>query len=107
MTQAWDFVGADILWQRSALYLSDSPILRRRIDEIEWPVGSRVRFIHVCKNFLVLGRDYEYTYQPIVTIRDLIDQTETELLRQPNLGRTSVERIKTFLAQHGLSLRKG
>ncbi|MEK7769226.1 MAG: DNA-directed RNA polymerase subunit alpha C-terminal domain-containing protein, partial [Pseudomonadota bacterium] len=40
----------------------------------------------------------------IYYIGDLIQRTETELLRTPNLGRKSLNEIKEVLASHGLTL---
>jgi DNA-directed RNA polymerase subunit alpha len=42
--------------------------------------------------------------QSIHYIGDLIQYTETDLLRTPNLGRKSLNEIKQVLAEHGLSL---
>jgi DNA-directed RNA polymerase subunit alpha len=42
--------------------------------------------------------------QSIHYIGDLIQYSETDLLRTPNLGRTSLNEIKQVLAEHGLSL---
>jgi DNA-directed RNA polymerase subunit alpha len=40
----------------------------------------------------------------IFYIGDLIQRTEFELLKTPNLGKKSLTEIKDVLAQHGLSL---
>ena len=37
-------------------------------------------------------------------IGDLVQKTEVELLRTPNLGKKSLNEIKEVLASHGLSL---
>ncbi len=42
--------------------------------------------------------------QSIHYIGDLIQNTEADLLRTPNLGRKSLNEIKQVLAEHGLSL---
>ena len=42
--------------------------------------------------------------QSIHYVGDLIQYTETDLLRTPNLGRKSLNEIKQVLAEHGLSL---
>ena len=42
--------------------------------------------------------------QSIHYIGDLIQHTEADLLRTPNLGRKSLNEIKQVLAEHGLSL---
>ena len=38
------------------------------------------------------------------TVYDLIQRTETELLKTPNLGRKSLNEIKEVLASRGLTL---
>jgi DNA-directed RNA polymerase subunit alpha len=42
--------------------------------------------------------------QSIHYIGDLIQYTENDLLRTPNLGRKSLNEIKQVLAEHNLSL---
>jgi DNA-directed RNA polymerase subunit alpha len=41
----------------------------------------------------------------IYWVGDLMQRSETELLRMPNLGRKSLNEIKLALASHGLTLR--
>ena len=64
------------------------PILLRRVDELELTVRSA--------NCLKAENIYY--------IGDLIQRTEVELLRTPNLGKKSLTEIKDVLASHGLSL---
>ncbi len=64
------------------------PILLRPVDELELTVRSA--------NCLKAENIYY--------IGDLIQNTETELLKTPNLGKKSLTEIKDILAQHGLSL---
>ncbi|AOU98682.1 DNA-directed RNA polymerase subunit alpha [Acidihalobacter yilgarnensis] len=64
------------------------PILRRSVDELELTVRSA--------NCLKA--------ENIFFIGDLIQKTEVELLKTPNLGKKSLTEIKDVLAQHGLSL---
>ena len=64
------------------------PILLRPVDELELTVRSA--------NCL----QAEHIYY----IGDLIQRTEVELLRTPNLGKKSLTEIKDVLASHGLSL---
>ena len=40
----------------------------------------------------------------VVTIGDLVQKSETDLLRLPNFGHGSLNEIKEVLAQRGLSL---
>ena len=40
----------------------------------------------------------------IERVGDLIQRTENDLLRTPNLGKKSLTEIKSVLAEHGLSL---
>lgn len=64
------------------------PILLRPVDDLELTVRSA--------NCLKAENIYY--------IGDLIQRTETELLKTPNLGRKSLNEIKEVLAQRGLSL---
>ena len=64
------------------------PILLRPVDELELTVRSA--------NCLKAENIYY--------IGDLIQRTETELLKTPNLGRKSINEIKEVLAARGLTL---
>jgi DNA-directed RNA polymerase subunit alpha len=64
------------------------PILLRPVDELELTVRSA--------NCLKAENIYY--------IGDLIQRTETELLKTPNLGRKSLNEIKEVLASRGLAL---
>ena len=64
------------------------PILLRPVDELELTVRSA--------NCLKA--------ENIHYIGDLVQRTEVELLRTPNLGKKSLTEIKEVLAQRGLSL---
>jgi len=64
------------------------PVLLRTIDDLELTVRSA--------NCLKAEHIY--------FVGDLIQKTEQELLKTPNLGRKSLNEIKTVLAAHGLSL---
>ncbi|APZ44061.1 DNA-directed RNA polymerase subunit alpha [Acidihalobacter ferrooxydans] len=64
------------------------PVLLRPVDELELTVRSA--------NCLKA--------ENIFHIGDLIQKTEVELLKTPNLGKKSLTEIKDVLAQHGLSL---
>ncbi len=64
------------------------PVLLRPVDDLELTVRSA--------NCLKAENIYY--------IGDLIQRTETELLRTPNLGRKSLNEIKEVLASHGLTL---
>jgi DNA-directed RNA polymerase subunit alpha len=64
------------------------PILLRPVDELELTVRSA--------NCLKAENIYY--------IGDLIQRTETELLKTPNLGRKSLNEIKEVLASRGLTL---
>ncbi len=65
-----------------------NPNLLRRVDELELSVRSA----NCLKN------------DNIVYIGDLIQKTESEMLRTPNFGRKSLNEIKEVLAQMGLHL---
>ncbi|MDE2195857.1 MAG: DNA-directed RNA polymerase subunit alpha [Gammaproteobacteria bacterium] len=64
------------------------PILLKSVDELELTVRSA--------NCLKA--------ESIHYIGDLVQKTEVELLKTPNLGKKSLTEIKDVLAQHGLSL---
>ena len=64
------------------------PILLRPVDDLELTVRSA--------NCLKAENIYY--------IGDLIQRTENELLKTPNLGRKSLNEIKEVLASHGLTL---
>ncbi|MGV6850856.1 MAG: DNA-directed RNA polymerase subunit alpha [bacterium] len=64
------------------------PVLLKQIDELELTVRSA--------NCLKA--------ESICYIGDLIQKTEVELLKTPNLGKKSLTEIKDVLAEHGLAL---
>ena len=68
--------------------LECDPILLRSVDDLELTVRSA--------NCLKA--------ESIHTIGDLIQKTEVELLKTPNLGKKSLTEIKAVLASHSLSL---
>ena len=71
-----------------AVELEVDPILLRSIDDLELTVRSA--------NCLKA--------ESIYYIGDLIQRTEVELLKTPNLGKKSLTEIKDVLAARGLSL---
>jgi DNA-directed RNA polymerase subunit alpha len=75
----------DRRWQRSSQQFD--PILLRPVDELELTVRSA--------NCLKAENIYY--------IGDLIQRTENELLKTPNLGRKSLNEIKEVLASRGLT----
>lgn len=68
--------------------LAVNPIYTRPVDDLELTVRSA--------NCLKA--------ETIYYIGDLIQRTETDLLKTPNLGKKSLTEIKNVLASHGLSL---
>lgn len=64
------------------------PILLRPIDDLELTVRS---------TNCLKAEDIHY-------VGDLVQRTEVELLKTPNLGRKSLTEIKLILASHGLTL---
>lgn len=70
--------------------------LNWNIDELELPV----RAINALRNGLH-GR-----YDPITTIAELVQHSEWDLRRIPNIGRKTLAEIKGVLADHGLCLSR-
>ncbi len=85
-----DFADGGILLQSSSRASAQTfdPILLRPVDELELTVRSA--------NCLKAENIYY--------IGDLIQRTENELLKTPNLGRKSLNEIKEVLASRGLTL---
>ena len=79
---------SDILYPTPERAPNFDPILLRPVDELELTVRSA--------NCLKAENIYY--------IGDLIQRTETELLKTPNLGRKSLNEIKEVLASRGLTL---
>ena len=82
-----DFVARDKEQAESAEQSFD-PVLMRPIDDLELTVRSA--------NCLKA--------EHIQYVGDLVQRTETELLKTPNLGKKSLTEIKTVLAAHDLAL---
>ncbi len=74
--------------QETTPELAFNPALLKKVDELEFSVRSA----NCLKN------------DNIVYIGDLIQKTESEMLRTPNFGRKSLNEIKEVLAQMGLHL---
>jgi DNA-directed RNA polymerase subunit alpha len=83
-----DLKGTESAAAESVLAPQVDPILLRPVDDLELTVRSA--------NCLKAENIYY--------IGDLIQRTETELLKTPNLGRKSLNEIKEVLASKGLSL---
>jgi DNA-directed RNA polymerase subunit alpha len=84
MTQAWDFIDFRILWGRRRC-VSDI-----KIESLE--LTSRAQSA--------------LSYAGITTLGELVNFTESQLLRQPNCGRKTLSEIKEMLAQYGLHLKE-
>ncbi|MGL9681792.1 MAG: DNA-directed RNA polymerase subunit alpha [Wolbachia sp.] len=93
--QLQPFISSDVSYKKSQASSSNDyrdlgydPILLRKVDEMELSVRS-----HNClKN------------ENITYIGDLVQRTESEMLRTANFGRKSLNEIKTVLNNLGLSL---
>lgn len=99
MIQAWDFVDANMLWQRVRDEFLDMSLL-----ELELSVRT-INALYRQRSSYILGSDGTYEPDPIKTVRDLIEFSEAELLREPNFGRKSLQEVKEVLGYHGLALR--
>ena len=83
MTQAWDFVDANVLWADNNDQLNFTPI-----DELEISIRS-----YNC-----------LSNANIKTVGELTKRTRWELMRLPNFGRRSLLEVEEVLAQQRLSL---
>jgi DNA-directed RNA polymerase subunit alpha len=83
-----DLEGTPIAMETASKPTQVDPILLRPVDDLELTVRSA--------NCLKAENIYY--------IGDLIQRTETELLKTPNLGRKSLNEIKEVLASRGLTL---
>ena len=78
------------------------PIFDHLIADMEWSVRAHnclLNNFHVDMN----GRPREGV-KPLVTLGDLVQTTESELLRVPNFGRKSLNEVKQVLGCVGLHL---
>ncbi|OGT35848.1 MAG: DNA-directed RNA polymerase subunit alpha [Gammaproteobacteria bacterium RIFCSPHIGHO2_12_FULL_37_14] len=83
-----DLQSAPIIQEKSLREDSVNPIYQRPVDDLELTVRSA--------NCLKA--------ENIFFIGDLIQRTEADLLKTPNLGKKSLTEIKNVLAAHGLAL---
>jgi DNA-directed RNA polymerase alpha subunit len=95
----WNFVDADMLWQRPK---RSEVFKRRRLDEIDWGPRVGARIINLRAQWNLEKNDYI----KVETIGELVKLTELDLILSPNMGRIAIARIKEVLAEHGLALRK-
>lgn len=84
-------IARDILGQVDG----DGPVLAPDPKMLQ-PVAG-LGLSHISVKYLMAGG--------ISTVGDLVQRSETELLKTPNLGRRSLNEIKVVLAVHGLRLR--
>jgi hypothetical protein len=82
----------------------DEPFLDRKIKTINFG-GSTTRVHWMCENGWLVDGYSRMQGKPVETVRDLIAFKESDLLRVSNVGRLTVDRVKTVLAAHGLKLR--
>jgi len=111
VTQAWDFVNAEVLWQRAEAMPIDEPVdtefLAKRVDEIDWGLRVGKRIKDVCERYCDLEQvngQWDYVRRPIVTVADLRQKTGPELLRMGNFGHKALAGVKKVLREHGLEL---
>jgi len=85
--------------------LPDTAFLDTPLRDIDFGKLISARVQHLTRGHL--DDNGAFVYVPVTTVRDLVMLTEAEILRSPNIGRTTVESIKTVLATHGLHLGMG
>jgi hypothetical protein len=83
----------------------DVEFLDHRLDSLDFGKGSTAR----ARNAFAVYRAYDFDLHddkaiPLVTVRDLMAMSKAQLLRQPNLGHKTIERVEAVLAAHGLRL---
>jgi hypothetical protein len=94
----WNFVDADMLWHR----LPKSVVcMGKRIDEIDWGYGVFPRINHIGHYELIDGT---YIFHQITMVRELVQMSEAEILRNANVGRKTLDRIKAKLREYDLTI---
>lgn len=98
---SWNEIANDIL-KVVPEYKAKEELLRKRIEDIDFGVYRNVRI----QNALIVTIPEVFNKPPVCTIGDLLDYSEAELYRVPNLGRTSINSMKQYLADNNLALRE-
>lgn len=80
-------------------------ILRDITRQEELPVENHILSGSIDKLDLDMRSRRALHFENINTVSQLIDYTERELLKIPNLGKKSLKVIKEALAEHGLKLK--
>ena len=83
----------------------DLEFLERRLEEIDFGKGHTTRILNAAKNHVTYVGDGTWIPTPLVTVRDLISVSDAELIREPNVGRKTVNMVKAVLKEHGLKLK--
>ena len=102
MVQAWDYVDADVLWQKRIGFL------QQHINSLDLGDGATARLQSMCKTkwrYESVNGQLEIIEQPIATIGDLLRYSERELMREPNFGKKTLAKLRAVLAAHDIWLR--
>ena len=90
------------------LYQRDPALLMTKVEDFLGQSKFRVRVLRVLSEHETFNyREREYYPDPIVTLGQLITQTERDLVRKPDLGPISVNWIKMELQRVNLRLGMG
>ncbi len=72
--------------------------------DVSFVQGVTARTRNCLKNGAIGGRDFPHSVMSVQTYRDLVERTEENYLRSPNIGRLTTDEIKEWLAYKGLAL---
>jgi hypothetical protein len=81
----------------------DVSFLNQRLDSLDFGPGYTVRLRHMFENTWTMDN----SDLKLVTVRDLVALSEADILRQVNIGKQCLLRLKAMLAPHGLHFGMG
>jgi hypothetical protein len=80
---------------------TNTKFLDTYLDDIELGPGYTVRLRQMCKYSRFRINEMSAPFQ-LQTVRDLVQLSEAQILREPNIGKACLQRYKAMLAPHGL-----